>query len=558
MREATIHTMPRVSHYLALIVFVSQAACQGALESPSKPGDSFDGSGDPPKAAVCGAGDQPAGMTAPLRVLTPVQYHNSVRDLFDGKVTPSTQYPRASGVAVTGYSTDLALQALSAGFAEGVANAADEVALQVIGNVADLLPCAATGPNTACADDFIKNYAAKAFRRPLAETERSALLAQFDAAYGEHKNFPAAIAEVSSSILQHPQFIYLPEIGKLENGRRFLDDYEIGTRLSFLFWDSPPDAEILRAAAAGELTKIEGVKAQTKRMIKDPKFEAVIKRFTAEWLHFKGIIVATKDPMLFPELDETLAKSMAEELDRFVIDAVRKGKGGFEALVSGRDTFVNAPLAELYGAAAPGATDATWVKVTLPRGRSGILTRPAVLAGFAGPTEASHIRRGAFVLKGMLCAPIGNPPPDAEASQPAYPEGASRRERSTILQKTAPCGGCHTQIDPIGLALDDFDALGKKLSEEADVSGRITIDGKVHDFHGSSELADLLVESKQAQDCVARQWFRYTFGRNELSADACTYATLSDDLGRTEGDLASMFAAVALSDGFRHRTTKED
>jgi hypothetical protein len=207
---------------------------------------------------------------------------------------------------------------------------------------------------------------------------------------------------------------------------------------------------------------------------------------------------------------------------------------------------------------APGATDTEWVKVTLPAERSGVLTRPAVLAGFAGPLEASHVRRGAFVLEGMLCTSVGSPPANAEANQPAYPEGASRRERSEILQETAPCSGCHTTIDPVGLGLDDFDALGKQVSEEVDNTGRITIDGESRDFQGSAELADMLVQSQQAQDCVARQWFRYAFGRNELSADACTHAALSDDLGQTDGDLASMFAKVAVSDGFRYRTTKED
>jgi hypothetical protein len=544
--------MSRVSQFLALIGLPPLLACQGILEAPSKPIDQFGGN------AVCGAEGQLAGMTAPLRALTPVQYRNSVQELFGGKVTPSSQYPKASGVAVTGYSTDLALNAMSAGFAEGVSNAADEAALQIIANVADVLPCAATSPDAACAGEFIETYAGRAFRRPLADTERSALLDQFAEAYGQHASFPAAIAELAATILQHPEFIYLPEIGKLEDGRRQLDDYEIGTRLSYLFWDAPPDAEILRAAAAGELTNAEGVKAQTERLIADPKFDQVIKRFTAEWLHFGGIVVAGKDPELYPELDETLANSMEEELDRFVIDAVRKGKGGFQALVSGRDTYVNAPLAELYGADAPGATDTDWVKVTLPAERAGVLTRAAVLAGFAGPTEASHIRRGAFVLKGMLCTPMGNPPADAEASQPAYPEGASRRERSEILQETAPCSGCHTQIDPVGLGFDDFDAIGRKLAEETDVSGRITIDGEVQDFNGAGELAGMLVESQQAQDCVARQWFRYSFGRNEESGDSCTHAALSEELGQTDGDLASMFASVALSDGFRYRTTRED
>jgi hypothetical protein len=250
---------------------------------------------------------------------------------------------------------------------------------------------------------------------------------------------------------------------------------------------------------------------------------------------------------------------MSEELSRFVIAALRKGEGGFQALVAGRETFVNAPLAALYDAEAPGATDTNWVPVTLGADRSGLLTRAAVLAGFAGPTEPSHVHRGEFVLKGLLCGQMGAPPANAQASQPSYPANATRRERSGILQKTSPCGGCHQQIDPIGLAFDDYDALGKKLGGDVDVSGRISLAGDMEgDFSGSAELASMLSDSEQVQQCVGRQWFRYAFGRNEASADACTYAAVATDLGKTGGDLASMFASVALSDGFRYRITTGD
>jgi hypothetical protein len=143
--------------------------------------------------------------------------------------------------------------------------------------------------------------------------------------------------------------------------------------------------------------------------------------------------------------------------------------------------------------------------------------------------------------------------------QPSYPAGSTRRERSAILQKTMPCGGCHTQIDPIGLAFDDFDALGKKLSGAIDTSGEIKLAGDIQGaFHGSAELAAELADSDQAQQCVGRQWFRYAFGRNEAPADACTYADVATDLGKSGGDLASMFASVALSDGFRYRKTTGD
>jgi Protein of unknown function (DUF1592)/Protein of unknown function (DUF1588)/Protein of unknown function (DUF1595)/Protein of unknown function (DUF1585) len=569
--------MTRLSRAIVILALVQQLGCSGTIASPygpegqagvvgtrsNTPGGSFDNI-DPVRSDVTEivaslqCTKEPVGVSAPIRTLTPVQYANSVRELFGGQVTASTGYPKASGVSVTGYSTDVKLNALSAGFAEGVANAADEAALQVMGKLTQILSCASAA-NKACAEQFVDTYATRAFRRPLIAEERSALLAQYDAAMAEHSNFGAAIAELSSTILQHPQFIYLPEIGKLERGQRTLDDYELGSRLSFLLWDAPPDAELLRAAKAGELSAAAGLQKQAERLIKDAKFETVVKRFVNEWLKLKAVSAGSKDATLFPELNENLARAMNEELSRFVIAALRKGKGGFQALVSGRETFVNAPLAALYDADAPGASDSNWVPVTLGADRSGLLTRAAVLAGFSGPTEPSHVHRGEFVLKGLLCGQVGAPPANAQASQPMYPANSTRRERSAILQKTSPCGGCHTQIDPIGLAFDDYDALGKKLGGDVDVSGRISLTGDMEgEFTGSTELASMLSDSEQVQQCVGRQWFRYAFGRNEASADACTYATVATDLGKTEGDLASMFASVALSDGFRYRITTGD
>lgn len=566
-----------MSRAIVILSLAHQLGCQGNISSPfgpdgqgeagfgvgSTPGGSFENI-DPARtdvheiAASVQCTKERVGVSAPIRALTPTQYANSVRDVFGGQVTPSASYPRASGVSVTGYSTDVKLNALSAGFAEGVANAADEAALQVMGKLSQILSCASAG-NKACAEQFVDTYATKAFRRPLIAEERSALLAQYDAAMAEHGNFGAAVAELASTILQHPQFIYLPEIGKLEAGQRALDDYEVGARLSFLLWDAPPDAELLRAAKAGELREEAGLKRQAERMIDDARFEAVLERFVAEWLKLDAITAGMKDATLFPELDETLARSMNEELKRFVVAALRKGKGGFQALVAGRETMVNGPLAELYGADAPAATDSNWVPVTLGADRAGLLTRAAVLASHAGPTEPSHVHRGEFVLKGLLCGKVGAPPANAQASQPSYPANSTRRERSEILQKTSPCGACHVQIDPIGLAFDDFDALGRKLGGDVDVSGHISLAGDMEgEFQGSAELASMLSDSEQVQQCVGRQWFRYAFGRNELATDACTYATVATDLGKTDGDLASMFASVALSDGFRYRITTGD
>jgi hypothetical protein len=498
----------------------------------------------------------PVGISAPLRALNPVQYANAVRDTFGGRLTASTSYPRQVGTSLTGYSTDSARNALAGGFAEAVADAADDTAGQVFATIGQLVSCA-SAKNRACAEKFVDTYATKAFRRPLLAEDRDALLAEFDAAMTEHKNFEAAIAELTSAILQHPRFLYLPEFGTLTNGQRTLDDYELASRLSFLLWDTLPDDELLRAAGAGELTKdVANVKKQADRMVKAQTFEPVLTKFVKEWIGVPDVAAGSKDATLFPELDATLASALGEELNRFVLAAVKKGAGGFEALIKGRDTFVNAPLAKLYGVTANTTSATSWVPVTLGTDRPGLMTRAAVLAGFAGPTEPSHVRRGKFVRTQLLCGKIAPPPANAQAMQPAYPANATRRQKSEILQQTQPCGGCHVQLDPIGLSFDNFDALGKRLSGNIDVSGTLNAAGDLTgQFSGAEQLADLLSDSTDVRECVGRQWFRYAFGRIEGNADACTYADVASTLGETNGDLSAMLISIATADGFRFRKT---
>lgn len=566
--------MTRCLRAIVIVPLMLQVACQGLIEGPTGPGTSTgigaaDGSTpgssisgvDPLRSDVkaitasaeCKSGT--AGVAAPLRALTRTQYANTIRDLFGGQVTASTSFPQAQGASLTGFSSDSTVNAISGGYAEGLATAADDVALQVMGKLTTILPCASSR-NRACADTFVTTYATKAFRRPVAAEEKTALLAHYDGAMAEHNNFNVAIAELTSTILQHPLFVYLPEIGTLASGQRKLDDYELASRLSFLLTDTLPDAALLSAAQAGQLSTDAGLKTQTTRLIASDAFKAVLGRFVREWMHLKDVKPGDKDPTLFPEFDATLASSMSQEFDRFVLNAVRKGAGGFEALIAGRDTFVNAPLAALYGATTTSKSAEEWVPATLESERSGLLTRAAVLASYAGPTEPQHIFRGKFIRTGLLCDRVGAPPPGANASQPAYPAGSTRRQRSEILQSTQPCGGCHKQMDAIGLGFDNFDAIGQREAGNINVSGNIIgTDEVAGEFRGAAELATVLAGSDQVKECIGRQWFRYSFGRVEGAADSCTYAKVATDLGNTNGDLGAMFASITSAGGFRFRKT---
>jgi hypothetical protein len=569
--------MTSAARILTLVAFCSLGGCEGQIlapqraMSPSSPAVKTvaganaalpDGSTDPlssdvqaiAQSQLCTA--KTVGVRAPMRALTPVQFEKSITALFDGHVSAPKGYPSQVGASLTGYSTDASLNTLSGGFAEGLNTVAEEIGLSVVDHLSEILSCASSA-NRACATQFVDTYAARAFRRPLPKDEQSALLALYDEAIADHGDFGVAIGELAAAIVQHPLFVYLPELGALEGTQRKLDDYELASRLSFMLWNSPPDAELLQAAAAKKLGSTEGLNAQTARMLKDARFSDVLRGFVREWLGFKDLAADAKDKAKYPSFDAELASAMNEELDRFVSLAVGKGPGGFQALIAGRDTFVNPNLAALYGITPPASG---WKQVTLGEDRLGILGRAGVLAHFAGPTEPSHVRRGKVVRTAMLCDKVPVPPPGAAAMQPSYPaEANTRRKRSAILQQTSPCGGCHKQLDPIGLAFDDFDAIGKRISGTVDLSGNILGDEEMGGtFTGSRELSQRMSESDQVKECMGRQWFRYAYGRVEESADACSFAHMATDLGKTNGDLRSLFASATAAPGFRYRIATEN
>lgn len=572
----------RLVRPLALFTWFALVGCQGQVLAPasgvgsasdpavvgaggsgtSHSGTLPDGSSDPVTSdvqAIMASAEcvgSTSGVRAPLRALTPVQFERSVQALFEGKVAVPSGYPALLGAPLTGFGTDSALNTLSGGFAEALSGVAEQVALSVMEGLPGLLPCAAQR-DRACASEFVRTYAPRAFRRPLPADEESALLAAYDGAMASHGDFVAAIGELTATILQHPLFVYMPEIGQGSGRQRKLDGYEVATRLSYLLWNAPPDPELLRAAAAGELAQQDAVLAQGQRMLADPRFDDVLHTFTREWLGVTDLSADAKDASLFPAFDAGLASSIGGELDRFVSAAFAAGAGGFSRLMAGRETQVDARMHALYGA--PGAApSAGWAEVTLGEERAGLLTRAALLAHFAGPVEPSHVRRGKVVRVSLLCDPMPAPPPGATTMQPSYPlEADTRRERSEILQNSSACGACHKRMDPIGLAFDDFDALGRHLGGTIDVSGDVQgTDEAGGPFSGSRELAARLADSAQAMQCLGRQWFRYAFGRMEEVADACTFARIAVDLERSGGDLRAMLASALITPGFTTRVTE--
>ncbi|MFO0632934.1 MAG: DUF1592 domain-containing protein [Nannocystaceae bacterium] len=533
-------------------------------------GDSTDGSGDSGDASGTGADSGDTGADgcetvaaglAPMRRLTAVQYRNTIVDLFGGAIEPSAAFPITQ--TYKEYSNNPSLNVVSLPTAMDLLQAAEEVATAVIDDVDAIVSCDGLD-DQACAEAFVDDFGPRAFRRPLRDDERAALLALYGEAAASD-GFADGIGTMVAAVLQSPQFLYLVEegTGELAPGIIALADHEIAARLSYLLWDTMPDAGLRAAADAGELQDPDAIQAQVERLLADEtRSTAALQRFIREWNHYDGVPTYDKDTAVYPQFTDALSSSIDEELSRFVAGVLRSDEPTLARLLTSSETEVDAELAALLGATAP--APGTWAPVSLGPERGGILTRPAILAEHSHRADTGPIFRGELVRTQLLCEAIPPPPPDAMANAPEYPEGATERERSEILMNHMNCGTCHALMNPLGLGFEDYDAIGALRTVDIDgsaidnsgevVGGPEAVSGS---FHGLAELQGKLAASEEVTACFAHQLMQYSFGITDDQVEDCAVAPVAAAFVAAEGDIRELVIALARSDAFRTRRLEQ-
>jgi hypothetical protein len=442
--------------------------------------------------------------------------------------------------------------------AEKFLGAAEEVALAVAEKIGDLLPCAKTTKDDACLAGFVADFARRAYRRPPTDAEREVLVGLAAKAKGDAA-FADSIALVVSAVLQSPQFLYRSEVGReVEPSVFALTDHEIAARLSYLLWDTMPDATLASAADRGELGSGAAIRAQAERMLGDPRAARTLGRFTREWLHTRAVGPDDKDD---PAMTPALATAFDRELQLFAEGAFLSPEGSLATLLAGRRTRVNRTLAAFYGLPLEGRTEDRFDEVELDRGqRAGILTLPAFLAAQSHAGTTSYVLRGVAVRKRVLCEELPDPPANAQAMVPATPASATEHEKSAAVRGQAVCAGCHNLIDPVGLAFESYDPLGRFRARLPDGRAIPTAGDVPHAaddvrgaFDGVPALAERLSTSGTARRCVSRQWFRFAHGRVDGAADRCAIDRLEGKLVGGGGRLRSLVLALTEDDAFRFR-----
>ena len=368
----------------------------------------------------------------------------------------------------------------------------------------------------SCAREILAPLARRAFRRPVNEADLAMLLAFYDAGR-RTGDFDAGIRRALTRILVDPEFLFRLEVDPPDAAPGVayrLTDLELASRLSFFLWSSIPDDELLDLAAGERLHDPAVLGRQVRRMLADPRATALVTNFAAQWLHLRNMRRVTPDVNRFPEFDDNLRRAFRRETELFVASQLRDDRGVADLLTADY-TFVNERLARHYGI--PGVYGSRFRRVSLDGARGGLLGHGSVLTVTSHATRTSPVLRGKWVLENIL----GAPPPPPPADVPGLDENRagetprSVRERLERHRANPVCASCHARMDPLGFALESFDAIGRWRTHDdgvpLDTSAALP-DGTA--FDGPAELRALLWSRREAfAKTVTAKLLTYALGR---------------------------------------------
>ena len=406
-----------------------------------------------------------------------------------------------------------------------------------------------------CARKILARLARLAYRRPVDSADIDPLMAVFES--GRHaRGFEAGVERAIRALLVSPSFLFRIEPEQSGPGPHRLDNFAIASRLSFFLWSSIPDEALLAAAERGELADPRHLESQVRRMLADPKAQALVDNFAGQWLELRKLARIKPDNLLFPEFDSALREAMQRETELFVADVLRSNASILELLDSDQ-TFLNDRLAQHYGIS--GVRGAHFRRVSLDdKRRGGLLGQASVLAVTSYPNRTSVVIRGKWVLENLFGMPPPPPPPDIPELEEAAPSGKqlTLRELMTLHSQAPTCAGCHVRMDPIGFALENFDAIGRWRETQAgapiDASGELP--GGVR-FDGPAELRQVLTTSLRAEfvRTVAEKLLTYALGRGLEYYDRPTVRTIVRASEEAGHGFADMVVSVVQSMPFRMR-----
>jgi hypothetical protein len=408
-----------------------------------------------------------------------------------------------------------------------------------------------------CARRVIARFAERAFRRPVPPDEVERVLQIFRLADGRGESYERGVQLALTTVLASPQFLFLVEPEKAQADRP-LTEFELASRLSYFLWSSMPDDELFREAR--ERTLRANLRRQVVRMLADPKSDKFVENFAGQWLQLRKLGGVAPDKDLFPDFDDKLRGAMAEETERYFAYVLRNNRSVLELLDSNY-TFVNETLAKHYGI--EGVKGDEFRRVALAdRRRGGVLTQASVLTLTSNPNRTSPVKRGQWVLQQVLGTPPPPPPPEVakldESRQAA--DVASLRERMELHRTDPQCATCHQQMDPLGFALENYDAVGRWRTLDGtfriDPSGELLGGRKFADAQELKQLLGTTATKKFATTLIKNMW-TYGLGRGFEAYDYCTLEEIRKQLAADHYRIQTIIFGIVESQAFQSRGSSQ-
>lgn len=551
---------------LALLGCTGELSLPGSSGSRGEKGGGAAGGGpaidEPP---IVEPGELVVGTTV-IHRLSRIEYANTVKDLLGASLASLDTLPADIGgegfskTSVSQASAANTVQAYEAASAEVVQNVFKDPTLK-----ARLVACDLSTGN-ACIRSTLETFLPKAWRRPVEAAEVDRLMTLVD---GEAKAGGSAEEQLKLALraaLLSAKFLYLiekdPDPASVVPHE--LSGYELANRLSYFLWSSMPDAALTALAAEDKVDDDAVLAQQVARMLADPdKGAAITNVFAAEWIHLPAVPLKQPDPTMFAMVDDALKQSMVQQTTMFFQDLVTNG-GAVTNLVASDYTFVDAGLAKLYGLPAPQGSGFVKTSLIGTTRIGGILGQSSILMQFASQIKSSAVKRGAWLLDNILCSPIPPPPntvAEAIMAEEKDPEFLARVAKQTARERLAEhrarpdCTACHDFIDPIGLALESYDAVGQyrtmDVGKVIDASGQLKASDPSTAFSDAFGMAALLAKDARVASCMAQRLL--TFGLTRTLTDSEIDYVNGLTAGNSDS-VASVITKVVSSTPFRVRS----
>ena len=548
---------------LVLLCLVALTACEGTLMSPTGEPPA---PGPTPDDVIVAPLPKDLGLVG-IRRLSRAQYQNAIRQLFPGALgatlTQAANYPGASprtGLRA-GFTTDSDNGTVSTSDEVALEDSAEAMADAFLANATTALPqlCPSLGSGftdaqvDACVPGFIDGFGRRAFRRPLTDAERTTINGLYTSLRtgASMQSAREAFSAVLQYFFQAPAFIYRPERGTGDTGIVTLTAHELATRLAFLLTDAPPDDALLAAADDGSLSDPAVLRAQAERLLDTAGADAPLARFIREWLRID--LLETLDDA-DPDVPGPRRDAMLAEVEALTRSTWSPSRGTLRELFSTQQMAVNQETDDTYGV--PAQSGAAFTLVNQPN-RRGVLSSAGFLVAHAPSGHQVPILRGSFLRKEVLCQPLGTLPGNIDINAPldATRNAPTARERLAPTSTRSECAGCHSGINPLGFALEAYDAQGRFRTTEngatIDTSGAITFpNDEEWDFANHDAFLAAAAQSPMTQACASQRFFHFALGRQALPEEAGFLADLRTPVTESGGTVQSLVLPLLASDTF--------